>query len=174
VVQGPKPTAPDAEPEPTTARPVVTPERSTPSMSICDVFGPDLGRAVALARHLASSPEDAPGWVVRTEGYALHLDGDELSPDAPWRLYDGLADPSEQGRPVARDALTCGDVTATDRAARMIEAARAAWQASSQRAAPPVFQRSRDGDPTSLKPPTMPDPRAILQRAGKAPAAPAP
>jgi hypothetical protein len=173
VVQGPKPTAPDAEPKPV-ATPPPKPERGAQSMSICDVLGPDLARGVVLARHEPSAPDDEGAWVIRTGGYALHLDGDELSADAPWRLYDGLADPSEQGRPVSRDALTCGDMPASDRAARMIEAARGVWQASSQRAAPPVYTRSRDGDPASRKPPSMPDPRAILQRAGKAPGGPTP
>jgi hypothetical protein len=176
VVRGPKPTAPDAEPDPAPTRPPpAAPARSAPAMSICDALGPDLSRTVAVARHDPQGAEEAEtAWVIRHQGYALHLDGPDLTLDGAWRLYDALVDPAEQGRPVARDALTCGDVTAADRAVRMVEAARTLWQASADRPEPIVRTREMDGDPSTWKPPTMPDPRAILQRAGKAPAAPAP
>jgi hypothetical protein len=119
------PPPPERAPEPKPERPVLgvapgtqlilDPNQHNP----CDMLTSTFGRDAVFA--VRTEAEGGAYLVVREGGYALHLPG-AATPTASseWRLFDLKHDPEELGRTVARDALTCGDVLAKDRAEQMI------------------------------------------------------
>jgi hypothetical protein len=114
-------------------------------VDVCDVFVPDFGAATLVARR--DPAEGEPAWVVRAGGYALHLEGADLpSATTPWRMFDLKHDPDELGRPVSREAITCGGTVAADRAQAMITALQAA------------VERSASGKGRALPPPPKDEP----------------